>query len=396
MPGVGTKQQKTSELAQTIAATRDRQLTPDAVLNDFGQICIALPASGALIAVRDLSGLRCTISFGDAPAVGSRVPTDSALITQCFATGEFAISEEFSEPAATDQENAASVPAIAASDLWNLPSLQENVEGDAAAERDTSVGASVATSDTVVVPSGVETLTTSIGDIASEITIFPEVATSVSVRSAAAVPIHAQGSVVGLIEVFSSQPSALSPLAIAELLQVAKSFAVLMIQDAANGGEPIVGGPLDQPIILPKLAAGQLPRESQATVNPASELSDKPARIELLETPTSVAAPESFPTVPTIEKPENRKISKPSTAAPNTVSVANTAVAPKTPSLAQLPSDRPTPTRVWLIAAILLVALSLLALLLYKSASREHDISSETTNRTAPLDPNERGLQPRL
>jgi hypothetical protein len=396
MPGAGTKQQKTSELAQTIAATRDPQLTPDAVLNDFGQICIALPASGALIAVRELSGLRCTVSFGDAPAVGSRVPTDSALITQCFATGEFAVSEEVSEAAATDQENAASVPAIAESDLWNLPALQENVEGDAVAESDTSVGASLATSDTVVVPSSVETVATSIGDVAGEIAISPVVATSVSVRSAAAVPIDAQGSVVGVIEVFSSQPSALSPIAIAELLQVAKSFAVLMIHDAANGGEPIVGGPLDRPIILPKLAADQQLRESQATVNPASDPTDKPAQVESLETPTSVAAPESSPTAPTVEKPEPRKISKPSTTAPSTVSVTHTAVAPKTASLSQLPSDRPTPTRVWLIAAILLVALTLLALLLYKSASRAHDITSETTNRTAPLDPRTGALQTRF
>ena len=288
MPGVGTKQQKTSALAQTIAATGDPQLTPDAVLNDFGHFCIALPATGALIAVRDLSGLRCIVSFGQAPAVGSMVPTDSALKTQCFTTGEFAISEELLEATATDQENAASV---------------------------------------------------------------------------ATVPIRAQENVVGLIEVFSSQPSAFSPIAIAELLQVAKSFATLMIFDATNDGPSLVGGPLDHPVILPKLAVGQ---EPPVTANPAPEPTDKPAPVETLETPTRVAEPENPPTVPTIEKPETRKISKPATAITVAVSVNKAVVMPKAVALSQLPSDRPTPKRVWLIAVGLLLALSLLALLLFK------------------------------
>lgn len=286
MPGVGTKQQKTLELVQTIAATGDPQLTPDAVLNDFGQLCIGLPATGALIAVRDLSGLRCTVSFGQAPAVGSMLPTDSALITQCLATGELAISEALSEATATDQENAASV---------------------------------------------------------------------------AVLPIRAQENVVGVIEVFSSQPSAFSPIAIAELLQVAKSFATLMIFDAVNDGQSLVGGPLDHPIILPRLAANQHP---PATANPSPEPTDEPAPVETLETSTSVAAMENPPAVPTVEIPETRKISRPGTTIP--VSVTKAVVMPKAVTLSQLPSDRPTPVRVWLIAAGLLLALSLLALVLFK------------------------------
>ena len=44
------------------------------------------------------------------------------------------------------------------------------------------------------------------------------------------------------------------------------------------------------------------------------------------------------------------------------------AARPRMPSVSQLPSDKPTPTRVWLITAAFLVVLSLLFLFLFKGA----------------------------
>ena len=249
MPGAGTKQQ-ISEPAPSNPTAGEQQITPTAVLSSFGQICLAMPASGAIIAVRELAGLQCTVSFGDAPAVSSRLPMDSAFTRQCIEAGEVVVCE----------------------------------------------------------------------DTESDPRIHPSVAKVLSFRSGVAVPIQVQGSVVGLIEVFCSNPSAVDLTAIAGLVDVAKSFAALLIFDAGNGGQPIIGGSLEHPIVLPGLIAVQ----------------------EL----TSVANPG----VDVIEGSKNSVIYQ------------------TVPTTSQLPSDKPTPTRVWLIAAVLLLGLSLLLLYLFKGA----------------------------
>jgi hypothetical protein len=252
MPGAGTKQQ-TSAPTLSIRTAGELQVTPGAVMSDFEQICVTLPASGAIIAVRELAGLRCTVSFGNAPALSSLLPIDSALTRQCIEAGE--------------------------------------------------LGEVVVCEDTE-----------------SDPRIHPSVAKGLSFRSAVAVPIQAQGSVVGLIEVFCSQPSAIDLTEVAELVDVAKSFAALMIFDADNGGQPIVGGSLEHPVALPRLIADH---EPPSVANPGAQV---------------------------IEEPENREIY---------LTVATTS---------KLPSDRPTPTRVWLIAAALLLGLSLLFLFLFRGA----------------------------
>jgi hypothetical protein len=250
MPGAGTKRQP-SESVNTIATITERQITPGVVLSDFEQICVAMPASGAVIAVRDLAGMLCTVSFRNAPAVGSRLPTDSALTRQCIETGEVVLCE----------------------------------------------------------------------DTESDPRIHPSVATQWEFRSAVVVPIQEQGEVVALIEVFCSRPSAIYPSAIATLKEVAKSFAALMIFDADNGGQPIVGGSLEHPIVLPSLIADEKP---PSVANPGIEVDG-------------------------VEEPKNGEIS--GTVAP----------------ISQLLSDRPTPTRVWVIAAAILLGLSLL-LFLFRGA----------------------------
>jgi hypothetical protein len=249
MPGVGTKQQ-TYQPVNPIDTFWEQQITPGRVLSNFEQICVAMPASGAVIAVRDLAGMLCTASFASALAVGSRLPTDSAFTRQCIETGEVVLCE----------------------------------------------------------------------DAESDSRIHPSVATRWNFRSAVAVPIVTQGEVVAVIEGFCSRPSAIDPTAIAALKAVANSFAAMMIIDADNGGQPIVGGSLEQPVVLPSLTADE---ELTLVADPAPEV---------------------------VEDQLNREPSR--TAAPST----------------QLLSDKPTPTRVWIIAAALLFGLSLVLLFLFRGA----------------------------
>jgi hypothetical protein len=209
-----------------------------------------MSASGAVIAIRDLAGMRCTVSFGNAPAVGSRLATDSVFIRQCVETGEVVLCE----------------------------------------------------------------------DAKSDARIDPSMARHLTFRSAVAVPVQVQGAVVGLIEVFCPAPSAISPTAAAGLKEVAKSFAALMIFDAAHGGQPVVGGALERPIVLPTPIAEQ---EPTTVANPAAKIIAHAEKRAIIRT-----APATF----------------------------------------QLPSDKPTPTRVWLIAAALLVGLLLFFLLLFGGA----------------------------
>ena len=251
MPGVGTKQQR-SEPVNPIDTVREERITPGRVLSDFEQICVAMPASGAIIAVRDLAGMLCTVSFGNALAVGSRLPTDSAFTRQCVETGEVVLCE----------------------------------------------------------------------DTESDPRIHPSVATRWNFRSAVGIPIQARGEVVAVIEVFCSRPSSIDPIAIAALKAVANSFAAMMIFDADNGGQPIVGGSLEQPVVLPSLTADE---ELTLVADPGPEV---------------------------VEDQSGREPSR--TAATS----------------AQLLSDKPTPTRVWVIAAALLFVLSLVLLFLFSGAYR--------------------------
>src|SRR5579863_2070719 len=65
---------------------------PDA-MSAFEQTCLAIPASGAVIAVRDAAGLRCVGSLGDAAEVGSRLPPDFGMAIECLETGSVVFSD---------------------------------------------------------------------------------------------------------------------------------------------------------------------------------------------------------------------------------------------------------------------------------------------------------------
>jgi GAF domain len=244
MPGAATKQQR-SQPETPVATPSDPQIAPGAVFGDFEQLCVTTSVSGAFVAVRELTGLRCTVSFGNAPAVGSRLPADFVFNKRCIATGEAALCE----------------------------------------------------------------------DVAIDPRIDRSLATHLNFRSAVAVPMRIQENVVGLIAIFHSRPRAISLAAIAELTDIAKSFAALMIFDAGYG-QPIIGGSPDHPVVL--------------------SISD--------DQPPAVSCPAAAP----IGRPQQQVDRAGATTA-------------------QLPSDRPTPARVWLITGFLLLGVSLLFLFLLRS-----------------------------
>jgi hypothetical protein len=62
-------------------------------MSAFEQICLSIPASGAVIAVRDAAGLRCVGSLGDAAEVGSHLPPDFGMAIECLETGSVVFSD---------------------------------------------------------------------------------------------------------------------------------------------------------------------------------------------------------------------------------------------------------------------------------------------------------------
>jgi Tol biopolymer transport system component len=156
------------EPARPVTTAEEQPISADAVMRTFEQMCVAMSASGALVALRDSEGVRCVVSFGNAPAVGSRLQPDSSFTKECIETGEVVVCED----TGTDQR------------------------------------------------------------------IQPSVAKSLNLRSAVAVPIQVQGSVVGLIEVFCSQPFSIYASAVAALRRAANLFAGHIV---AKPGEAFLG-----------------------------------------------------------------------------------------------------------------------------------------------------------
>jgi uncharacterized protein with WD repeat len=100
-------------------------------------------------------------------------------------------------------------------------------------------------------------------DAENDSRIRPSVAKSLRLRSAVAVPIQAQGSVVGVIEVFSSRPSDICPTDVDALKECANWFAPIIAPGAVPGthqagppssAEQQDGGP-------PSVSANWFPRE---------------------------------------------------------------------------------------------------------------------------------------
>jgi hypothetical protein len=127
------------------------QLIPALLTSVLEEVCSAMSARGAVIAVRDSQGIRCLASTGEAPPTGARLQPDSSFSAECFKTGKVVLRDE----AKSDSR------------------IPVSIDG------------------------------------------------SVPVRSAVAVPILSGGSIIGTIEVFSSEPSATYVADIAPLEGVA-------------------------------------------------------------------------------------------------------------------------------------------------------------------------------
>jgi TonB family protein len=75
-------------------------------------------------------------------------------------------------------------------------------------------------------------------DAQNDSRVRPSAAISLHLRSAVAVPIHAEGHILGVVEVFSSRPSAFDTTHVAELQRIADSLALLL---AAQREQPVTG-----------------------------------------------------------------------------------------------------------------------------------------------------------
>src|SRR4029077_6168121 len=93
MPQPGM-QREHPEPANPAARAGDELVSPDAVMNAFAQACLAIPAIGAVIGVRDLQGIRCVISFGKAPPVGSRIGSEPEFSKRCIENGEVVLCDD--------------------------------------------------------------------------------------------------------------------------------------------------------------------------------------------------------------------------------------------------------------------------------------------------------------
>jgi TonB family protein len=186
-------QKKISDTEKVIGATEGPQVSADAVMSAFEQIFVAMSASGAVVAVRDVNGVRCVVSFGNAPSVGSRLQPDSVFTRECIEKDTVVLSE----------------------------------------------------------------------DTQNDQRVRPGTAKSLNLRSAVAVPIHAQGSVVGLIEVFSARPYSISPTAIGALQRVAELFANIMVFEPGPRGELVIAPPLAWTQAQTPIAIVEAPKDTE-------------------------------------------------------------------------------------------------------------------------------------
>jgi WD40 repeat protein len=269
-----------------------QQVPTASLMTALEQVCIAMSASGAVVAVRDEDGVRCIVSIADAPVVGSRLRPDSEFTKHCFETGEVVLCE----------------------DARNDPRIQ------------------------------------------------PSVVESLQLRSAVAVPIYAQGSVIGVIEVFCSRPHAIYDSAITALKQVAESFAPSIDPDSWVPERPEI-------VAAPAVSQAQAVAESL----PAKAVTDAQA--------LSVAPVVELPRATTERAPA-------STLA--FVDEAKRVVQLRDrldPSLARPRIVRRFQTRYWWVAAALVLLLSLLFLFWITESRPRRTMTAIETTKTSAVSP---------
>jgi hypothetical protein len=184
------------------------QLIPALLMSVVEEVCSAMSASGAVIAVLDSQGIRCLASTGEAPPIGARLQPDSSFSAECFKTG--------------------------------MVVLRDEAKGDSR------------------IPLSLDG--------------------SRPVRSAVAVPILSEGSVIGTIEVFASEPSAAYAGNIAPLEGIA-DFLAPIVALASGYAQPGTDGSTLEAIQTetPSFAEQQPGVQQSVTPKNAEQLVDSPS-----------------------------------------------------------------------------------------------------------------------
>jgi WD40 repeat protein len=109
--------------------------------------------------------------------------------------------------------------------------------------------------------------------------IGPANASSLHLRSALAVPIQAQGSVLGVVEVFSSRPSAFDGMHIAGLRRIAESIAPVLSSNATESPIASKENPVAVPVLVESPPAAEPPPSIEPAVAPPKEASQQSSAV---------------------------------------------------------------------------------------------------------------------
>ena len=253
-----------SELEKEIDSNRNRP--PATLLAEIVQhIGSVIGADGAAIALCDQWGVICRASAGNAPEVGSRLRSDSALTRECFEMGQVVVCED--------------------------------TETDYRVRRAT--------------------------------------AKSLRLRSAVLVPLRTQDSVLGVIEVLSSRPSAFTAVHVAGLQRIAALLADLLAQASVPPAE--FGLPREN-IVVSVPAQSELPEKALRDPVPAVAPPEEPkSRVKALLV-AGVALSLLLPLL-YFAAVRTRPVATPSTRGVAPKSIPETA----TEGVTQPPSARPGP-----------------------------------------------------
>ena len=100
-------------------------------------------------------------------------------------------------------------------------------------------------------------------DAENDARVERSVARALHLRSALAVPIQAQGSVLGVVEVFASRPSAFNAAHVSELQRIAGLLSPILAQSPTQDEKPAIG-----PALVPAQGEGASSAENQPTAPP--------------------------------------------------------------------------------------------------------------------------------
>ena len=312
--------------------------TASDAMSAFEQICFAIPASGAIIVVRNTNDLHCVASLGDAPEVGSRLPSDFAIAFKCLETGSVVLSD-----------------------------LPDDTT------RAARVGATM---------EGVS-----------------------RIRSAVALPMRADGALVGLISVFSPRRSSIQPRDVDALERVADFWGPLMADEwfpdgvpaAISGYVPDSDTPLEHSFAVestPPTAADPSAQNHDVVVATLQEIAATLPPEGTTEAPTAPVEStlidrEKFPSATQNEGLHTDKNAMPTKA----TSIAEIANAPKSPMFLAPTAIKSTSSqafgthRIAWIVVVLGAILALLVCLWYvRSHSRRHDSTVDARARQSRED----------